>query len=254
MSGQTNPYVRVYYSVSTDPRFENVYCHPTILGTWLQLLIPADAAYPGLAWLPAIVHRASLKVLTDAGLVELVSGGQYRIHGLTAERERRATNARASANARYANAERTQSERSQSAVESHLLAETSRDETIQAEPSLAVEPHIDAYQKATGRLNPQYLPFLDSLADQYGQENTAQAIGRALSEGGREHLLSRAKDILVLQARELDRAEIADEKRRNAAKRAPLTPAKDLSPEDQIRAEAAFMAMRETAKKIGLTK
>jgi hypothetical protein len=81
-------YVRVYYAIIDDPRFAEVYARPARLGTWLQLLLGADAIWPASAPLPRVSSEA-LRTLVDAGIVELVGAGHYRIHGLDAERGRR---------------------------------------------------------------------------------------------------------------------------------------------------------------------
>jgi hypothetical protein len=83
-----------------------------------------------------------------------------------------------------------------------------------------IEPALDAYQRICPNVSENALRFLDELIASFGQEGTAEAIGQAALDG-RDKLLSRAKSILVLRAREADRAEAEDERRRNAAKRAP---------------------------------
>jgi hypothetical protein len=82
-------YVRVYYSVVNDERFAEVYHDARHLGTWLQLLLVADAMYPADAPIPAYASRASVKALVDCGLIDLRPHSQYRVHGLASEREMR---------------------------------------------------------------------------------------------------------------------------------------------------------------------
>lgn len=101
MSGQDDPYVRVYYRVITDPRFEAIYSDARALGTWLQLLLYADAMYPAPAPLPTYIHRPSLKALVDAGIIELGKHSHYVVHGLASEREMRAHSARNAAAKRW---------------------------------------------------------------------------------------------------------------------------------------------------------
>ena len=101
MTAQEDPYVRVYYRIMDDPRFEAVYPDARVLGTWLQLLIVADAMYPARAPLPSYVHRPSLKVLVDAGIVELRHHSHYVVHGLASEREKRSQSGRNAAALRW---------------------------------------------------------------------------------------------------------------------------------------------------------
>ncbi len=83
------PYSRVYWSIRDDAKFAAILGDDHHLAAWLRLLIAADMAYPASADLPATARRSSVKALVDAGLVDLVPGGMFRIHGLDAERERR---------------------------------------------------------------------------------------------------------------------------------------------------------------------
>lgn len=94
-------YVRVYYSVVNDDRFAEIYHDGRRFGTWLQLLLIADAMYPADAPIPAYVHRASLKALTDCGLVEIRAHQHFRVHGLASERGLRSESGRIAAGARW---------------------------------------------------------------------------------------------------------------------------------------------------------
>ncbi len=113
-------YVRVYYSVVDDERFADVYHNPTRLGTWLQLLLVADAMYPAPAPIPAYISRSAFRVLVQCGLIELAEHGHYRVHGLASEREMRAQSGRNAAAVRW------QSDRNADPMPRR--AETSRDE------------------------------------------------------------------------------------------------------------------------------
>ena len=101
MSAHPDPYVRVYYRVMDDPRFESVYTDARALGTWLQLLLIADGMYPAPASLPVYCHKPSLALLVSVGLVELRMHGQYVMHGLASEREKRSDSARNAAALRW---------------------------------------------------------------------------------------------------------------------------------------------------------
>ena len=94
-------YVRVYYSVVNDERFDEIYHDPRRFGTWLQLLLIADAMYPAEAPVPAYVHKASLKALVDCGLVELRAHQHFVMHGLASERQLRGHSARNAAAVRW---------------------------------------------------------------------------------------------------------------------------------------------------------
>lgn len=101
MTAQADPYVRVYYRIIDDPRFESVYDDDRLLATWLRLLLTADATYPAPAPIPANVNRRAFGQLVQVGLIEATTAHRYRVHGLTAEREKRSDAARAAANARH---------------------------------------------------------------------------------------------------------------------------------------------------------
>jgi hypothetical protein len=94
-------YVRVYYSVVNDERFCDIYHDARHLGTWLQLLLVADAMYPADAPIPAYASRSSVRALVDAGLIEERPHSQYRVHGLASEREMRAQYGRNAAAMRW---------------------------------------------------------------------------------------------------------------------------------------------------------
>jgi len=83
------PYSRVYWSIIDDDRFAVVYDDDAALSAWLRLLLIADQAWPASAHLPIGIKAAALSKLVETGLV-VVTGSRYRIHGLDAERERRA--------------------------------------------------------------------------------------------------------------------------------------------------------------------
>ena len=104
MAADDRKYVRVYYSVVNDERFADIYHDARRFGTWLQLLLVADAMYPADAPVPAYVHRASLKALTDCGLVELRAHQHFRMHGLASERGLRSESARTANRVRWDNA------------------------------------------------------------------------------------------------------------------------------------------------------
>jgi hypothetical protein len=108
MSAAKDPYVKVYYRIADDPRFEHVFYDDAALALWLRLLLLADGTWPASAHIPASSKSRALKLLVDAGLVELVGNHRYRIHGMDAERSRTAEHAARASQARWSgNAPRT---------------------------------------------------------------------------------------------------------------------------------------------------
>jgi hypothetical protein len=118
-------YIRVYYSVLDDPKFETIYEDDHHLATWLRLLMTADQVWPADAPLPASARPASVKALVSAGLVDALPRAYYRIHGLNAERIRRSDAARKAAEARWHNAGNADASAAQSGNDaSHTPAES----------------------------------------------------------------------------------------------------------------------------------
>ena len=85
---ERQPYSRVYWSIIDDPKFATIYDNDHHLAAWLRLLLTHDQAHPSSGHVPAVIQRASLRALCDAGLID-VTGRRFRVHGLDAERERR---------------------------------------------------------------------------------------------------------------------------------------------------------------------
>lgn len=100
MTAQPDPYVRVYYRITDDPKFADVYDNDAALALWLRLLITADATWPAAAPLPQL-DRDALTTLVTAGLVDLVGATRYRIHGLESERSKRTNKGTQMAAARW---------------------------------------------------------------------------------------------------------------------------------------------------------
>lgn len=123
MTAQADPYVRVYYRIIDDPRFEHVYDDDRALATWLRLLLTADAMHPAPAPIPVGVRKPSLDKLVAAGLVDTLPGGRYRFHGLAAERARQSARGRAGAVARW------ESERNAAADTDAMRTHTERNAT-----------------------------------------------------------------------------------------------------------------------------
>lgn len=83
------PYSRVYWEAIDDPKFAKVWDHDGALACWLRLLVAADMAWPASASIPYGTRKASLDILIRAGLIDLVPGSRYRVHGLDPERQSR---------------------------------------------------------------------------------------------------------------------------------------------------------------------
>lgn len=79
-------YARVYWSVMDDPKFDGIREDVRHFGSWSFLLVLADMAWPAPAYVPSLVPRASFRALVAAGLIDELSGGRFRIHGLQTER------------------------------------------------------------------------------------------------------------------------------------------------------------------------
>lgn len=101
MTAQQDPYVRVYYRVIDDPKFAGVFDDDARLACWLRLLLVADGTWPAPAPIPANVRRAPFQHLVDVGLVDVLPGGRYRIHGMDSERGERRARAQKAANTRH---------------------------------------------------------------------------------------------------------------------------------------------------------
>lgn len=96
-----DPYSRVYWSVMDDPKFDTIRHDPRLFGAWALMLVAADMAWPASAYIPPTVPSKSVVALEKAGLVDLIPGHRYRVHGLAAEREKRSQSGRNAAALRW---------------------------------------------------------------------------------------------------------------------------------------------------------
>jgi hypothetical protein len=218
------PYSRVYWSVRSDDRFVGIYTDNDHLSTWLRLLISADAAWPAPADLPRSARQRSINALAESGLIELLPGDLFRVHGLDNEREARSTKARESVMHRY-------NDRSTTVVRPKDVRTTSQAEPSLAEPSLA-EPSravdarptdpADAYWTLTGKYpTDKTLAWIDDLARQYGAGPVSwQMAHQHTLDDSAQTLLGRVRDALKRESRQLDRAEQDAEQDRLREKRA----------------------------------
>jgi hypothetical protein len=162
-------YSRVYWSVQDDPKFDGIREDMRHMGTWLTLLLAAEQSWPAPAYAPPIVSRTSFRVLVEAGLVDELSGGRYRIHGLDNERGVRSQQAADAA------AKRWHSDRNATASDTRMpsKAEQSKDEK---EQSIARESHpaddgradLEAFLLITRKApTPRQRALLDGLLDRH---------------------------------------------------------------------------------------
>lgn len=206
MSERT-PYSRVYHAIVDDPKFASIYDDDRRLATWLRLLIVAEQAHPASANIPAGTHRASVKALVDAGLLDLGTGSRYRIHGLDAERERRSEAGRVGglASGRSRVVERSSNGRSRSEGTKSNLDEHRRDETSKAEQS-AREDALSTYWTLMGSYPAgRTKTWIEELVNEFDDARVSAAIA-AEAKGDRQGLLGRTRDRLRSDA---DRAEKA---------------------------------------------
>jgi hypothetical protein len=142
-------YSRVYWSIVDDPKFETIYDNDAHLAAWLRLLLIADQAHPASAHLPASVRRSSVAALAAAGLID-VSGSRYRVHGLDAERAKRASFASHSGPRRDPDGTQTGPERDRTGIQTQGLRrdETRRDKTRESarENDPYADPEMEAVQ------------------------------------------------------------------------------------------------------------
>jgi hypothetical protein len=106
-----------------DPKFDGIREDCRLFGAWSLLLIAADMAHPSPAYLIPTVPKSAVAKLAEAGLIDILQGHRYRIHGLDAERERR----RVAATSRGPSGDRTGTKREANGEQDE--AETRRDET-----------------------------------------------------------------------------------------------------------------------------
>jgi hypothetical protein len=187
MTKPTDPYSRVYWKVRSDERFVGIYSDDHHFATWVRLLIAAEAAWPEPADIPSTARRASLRALSDAGIIVLLDAGLFRVHGLDAERMRRQERAATAASARWmltgpvSNADGMQTHPVSNADGMpRARPEQSIAEQSRAQPSNGDAPAdaLDDYYQLTLRYpTGRTKDWLEELAAEFGHPET----GRALS-------------------------------------------------------------------------
>lgn len=230
------PYVKVYRSVIRD--MTPIYADKALFGSWVSLLMEADASYPAPASLPRWLADDVLAELVEHGAIVTVPPDHYTLTGLAKERIAQQMGRRAGGLARANGAERdpktghflasndqqTQQRDAGDAGEmldqqaAHVAGdqhhqlpsptEPNRTDTNPAEPPR--DPAND-YWSVTGRYpSDAVLRWLDDLTAEYGADAVIEHLG-ARSEEDRsvKTLLGRVGDSLKAQARALDRKERA---------------------------------------------
>ena len=245
MSG---PYSRIYWSVMDDTKFDDIRADMRHFGTWSLMLVVADMAYPAPAYIPPTAPKRSVQALVDAGLVDLLPGFRFRVHGLDAERGRRSQRARESVSHRYDTPTTVEIETYDRST-TDLLAETEpRQSKAEAVVARETDP-ADAYWSLAGRYpTGKVIVWIDDLSGKYGQEATTRAIVKAhVEDGSISTLLGRAANILAAEARSLDRKERADEQQRLREKRAVPKPMTGPDAEFRAMLEARYARPPESA-------
>lgn len=198
MTAQADPYVRVYYSITDDEKFAEVYDDDAALATWLRLLINADAMFPAAAPIPAGTDAKVFGQLVDLNIIDPVGSSRYRVHGLESERSRRSETARGMAAKRWskpgnadadASAMPTHMPTHPQASSQTMLSAPIRSDPIQSAPlperARYGLPHITeevgrTIEGITGRsmttLHGSWAGELDRLIEERGVDATIRAI------------------------------------------------------------------------------
>lgn len=81
-------YSRLYHSVLSDPKFATVYPDDRAWALYTRLLMSSDAAWPTPVAMPRSAARAAIRILVEAGVIEVVND-LVRIPALVKERAHR---------------------------------------------------------------------------------------------------------------------------------------------------------------------
>lgn len=91
----------IRHGILDDPKFAEVYPDDVRFATWTRLLIEADKTYPSPAAIPYGTKKAPLDHLVKVGLIDRLPHNQFLVHGMAAERSKRAARFKAAADARW---------------------------------------------------------------------------------------------------------------------------------------------------------
>jgi hypothetical protein len=211
MSGQSDPYIRIYFSTRDDSRFTHCYGCDTCWAAYSRLLMDAEGSYPSPASLPANLKRHARSQLVADGIIEERGHGCFVVHGLEKERERRSTQAREAVGQRWNREYGTPGippkyDRNTTELPGVILAEPSLAEPNQTEPSHAPESGPDVWYWVTTRYpdkfaKPQLWDWLTRLENDFGVVPLWEAMRLAFSQ---DHtlasLLSRTEAALLRNA------------------------------------------------------
>lgn len=134
-------YARVYYS-DLQRDYEHIYDDAAALGTWVQLLVIAEQAWPDRPRLPHGLRGKPLRLLQGSGLVT-VDGIRYDLKGFAEERSRRRDSARIGGNVRSANAKQTLSDQGAIAKPSTKTSTSTKEAIRGVRPLEVGEPTPD---------------------------------------------------------------------------------------------------------------
>ena len=87
MPAKTGPYSRQYWRFIDE--YPLIYEHDAAYALWSRLLITGDMAWPASGSLPLSTRPKALAMLTDAGLVQVLPAGRFRIPSMDKERQAR---------------------------------------------------------------------------------------------------------------------------------------------------------------------
>jgi len=232
------PYARVYFSIWTDPRFEEIIVDDALLGAWTRLLLLAEAAWPQSVAVPRSLPESSLDALVKAGVIELHPADTYRIHGLDPERERRSLHGQKAAQRRW-DAPGNAPGNPQRNAQSMLAPMTSTSSSIEiplrgndGEELTLGDPVVTYFELTTRYPKGNALAWVKRLGDVYGFGHASSSMRSAwLDSDEIGTLLSRTEDRLVASERAAELREKAEEKERLRQKRATRRVIVDPGPE-----------------------
>ena len=243
-------YVRIYYTIRSDPKFESVYGDDAALAAWVRLLLDADAVWPAPASVPKSCKPAAFRRLVDAGIVDALPGHLYRIHGLDAERDKRVTHGRNAASVRWQQSGNARAMHEHGSGNAQTMPSPSSSPSPSPSPNRAEseseqdDPVSTYYVLTTRAPRGRALDWCKRLGDEYGYRATSDAMSDAWGDSDEVGtLLSRTEDRLVMAGREAERRERAAELARLRDKRERRlvevqTPPSEMTPEE-VEAEVA---------------
>lgn len=225
------PFVRIYY-VDLQRDYRQILYDPTAFSTYVRLLILADQAWPAMPVLPKAVRRADLAMLTTCGLIATDELGIYTVKGYHKERAERAKKA---ADAVAQRVDRQGTEVRTPVVPTYNDSSTTRaqahgagvgvgtgtsEEGVQGEEPDAAN---SLFLRTARFPSEKTVEWLNELAEAHSEARLIDAIDSTpLAKRNVKDYLVAIRDQLRAQDHAAEKAERADELRRNAAKRAPV--------------------------------